>query len=114
MITGVHNMFFTSQPREFREFVRDKLGFSYKDVGSGWLIFDLPPANMGAHPDSPQPGKQAGTHNISFQCKDINGTVAELKAKGVEFVGDIKDQGYGYTIKFKMPGAVIVELYQPY
>ena len=50
MIKGVHTMFYTSQARELREFLRDKIGLSATDVGDGWLIFDLPEADMGCHP----------------------------------------------------------------
>lgn len=39
--------------------------------------------------------------------------MAELKAKGVEFMGDIRDQGYGLVTRFKMPGDVEAELYEP-
>src|SRR5690606_10653763 len=54
----------------------------------------------------------SGTHDVSFYCDDIEKTVAELRARGVEFVDDITDQGYGLTIHFVMPGNVRVELYQ--
>jgi hypothetical protein len=39
--------------------------------------------------------------------------VAELRAKGVEFTDQIADQGYGLVTYFKMPGGVVVQLYQP-
>ena len=113
MIKGVHTMFYTSKAEELREFIRDKLGFPYSDVGSGWLIFDLPAANMGCHPDNPEQGKASGTHSISFFCDDIKNTVEELKEKGVEFVDEITDAGWGWITRFKMPGEVIVQLYQP-
>ena len=50
MIKGVHTMFYSSKPEELRAFVRDKLGFRCTDVGDGWLIFDIPEADMGCHP----------------------------------------------------------------
>ena len=54
MIKGVHTMFYSSEPEALREFLRDKLGFdSYTDVGGGWLIFNLPEADMGVHPTDP-------------------------------------------------------------
>jgi catechol 2,3-dioxygenase-like lactoylglutathione lyase family enzyme len=112
MIRGVHTMFYSSEPEAFRAFVRDKLGFPATDVGGGWLIFDLPEADMGCHPidkDSPP----SGTHDISFYCDDIEATVALLKAKGVEFTGPITDQGYGLVTSFKVPGGFEVRLYQP-
>ena len=113
MIKGVHTMFYTSEPEEFRAFIRDKLGFPATDVGGGWLIFDLPEADMGCHPAENKPGGAAGTHAISFYCDDIEQTVSELKEKHVEFVDEITDQGFGLVTHFRMPGGVTVQLYQP-
>ncbi len=113
MITGVHTMFYSSEPEKFRDFVRDKLGFSFTDVGEGWLIFNLPEADMGCHPADAEDGKQSGTHDISFYCDDINETVSELKQRGVEFTEEVSDQGYGLVTHFKMPGDISVQLYQP-
>lgn len=123
MIKGVHTMFYSSEVEELRIFIRDKLGFSATDVGGGWLIFDIPEADMGCHPvqmikppnqtvaSDSEP--QSGDHYISFYCEDLDLTVAELTAKGVEFVDEIRDVGYGLAIHFVMPGDVRVELYQP-
>jgi predicted enzyme related to lactoylglutathione lyase len=111
MITGVHTMFYTSQPEELRRFIRDKLGFPYTDVGEGWLIFDLPDADMGCHPEDKEEAP-SGTHYISFFCDDIHKTVAELRSRGVEFTDAITDVGYGLATHFKMPGGFQVQLYQ--
>jgi catechol 2,3-dioxygenase-like lactoylglutathione lyase family enzyme len=114
MIKGVHTMFYSSQPEALRAFLRDKLGFSFTDVGEGWLIFDLPEADMGVHPaDESEPHPKRGTHDISFYCDDIAGTVAELRATGVEFTSEVQDHGYGLVTYFKMPGELVVQLYQP-
>ena len=83
MITGVHTMFCSSQVEELRAFIRDKLGFPFSDVGDGWLLFDLPEADMGCHPADDAEGKSSGTHYISFYCDDIEQTVAELTGRGV-------------------------------
>ena len=113
MIKGVHTMFYSSEPEALRAFIRDKLGFPHTDVGEGWLLFDLPEADMGCHPADPDDGAPSGTHHISFYCDDIERTVAELAARGVEFTDEIADRGYGLVIHFKMPGGFEVELYQP-
>src|SRR5262249_5656488 len=112
MIKGVHTMFYSSKADELRKFLRDKLKLPFSDIGEGWLIFDLPEAEMGCHP-SDKDGSPPGTHNISFYCDDIEKTVAELKKRGVKFVGSIADHGYGLVTHFKMPGGVEVQLYQP-
>jgi catechol 2,3-dioxygenase-like lactoylglutathione lyase family enzyme len=113
MIKGVHTMFYTSQPEALRAFIRDKLGFPCTDVGEGWLIFDLPEADMGCHPADRGEGAPSGTHHISFYCDDIKKTVAELRRRGVEFTDEIADHGYGWVTHFKMPGDFAVQLYQP-
>jgi predicted enzyme related to lactoylglutathione lyase len=111
MIRGVHTMFYSSEPEAFRAFFRDKIGFPATDVGGGWLIFDLPEADLGCHPaeaDGP-----SGTSAISFYCDDIEKTMAELQAKGVEFTGPVVDMGYGLVTHFKVPGGFALQLYQP-
>ena len=113
MIKGVHTMFYSSEPEALRAFLRDKLGFPYTDVGDGWLIFDLPEADMGCHPAEGPDGHPAGTHDISFYCDDVEKTVEELEARGVKFTGGIEDRGYGLVTHFEMPGGVRAQLYQP-
>lgn len=113
MIRGVHTMFYTSQPEELRAFIRDKLGFRSTDVGEGWLIFDLPEADLGCHPAAAEDGQPSGTPDISFYCDDLEQTVAELKGRGVEFTEGITDRGFGLVTHFKMPGDFAVQLYQP-
>jgi hypothetical protein len=115
MIRGVHTMFYSSEAEALRAFLRDKLRFPYTDVGGGWLIFDLPEADMGCHPvEKSDPYVQpSGTHSISFYCDDIHQTVAELKGRGVEFTDEIADHGYGLVTHFKVPGNFAVQLYQP-
>jgi catechol 2,3-dioxygenase-like lactoylglutathione lyase family enzyme len=113
MITGVHTMFYSSQPAELRAFLRDKLGFPATDIGEGWLIFELPEADLGCHPADSADGAPSGTHHISFYCDDIQKTVAELKVRGVEFTDAIVDAGYGLVTHFKVPGGFKIQLYEP-
>lgn len=112
MIRGVHTMFYTSEPEALRAFLRDKLGFPATDVGGGWLIFDLPAADMGCHP-ADATHAPSGTHDISFYCDDIHRTVEDLKKRGVEFTKPVTDQGYGLAAYFKVPGGFELQLYQP-
>jgi catechol 2,3-dioxygenase-like lactoylglutathione lyase family enzyme len=113
MIRGVHTMFYSSEADALRAFLRDKLGLKAHDVGGGWLIFDLPESEMGVHPIDADKGAESGAHDISFYCDDIAKTVADLKAKGVEFTEGIADHGYGLVTHFKVPGGFAVQLYQP-
>jgi hypothetical protein len=111
MIRGLHGLLYSSQADAARAFLRDKLQLPYNDVGGGWLIFDLPEGDLGVHPTDE--GEPSGTHNLSFYCDDIQGTVAELRGRGVKFDMEIADHGYGYVTYFTMPGGVKVQLYEP-
>ena len=107
MLKGMHAMFYTQKADETRAFFRDKFDFPHVDVGGGWLIFDPPTADLGCHPS------ERPFHEISFWCDDIEGTVASLRAKGVEFVGDVADEGFGLCIKFVLPDGQHCLLYEP-
>ncbi|CAN5490640.1 hypothetical protein BH23ACT3_BH23ACT3_07660 [soil metagenome] len=52
-ITGVHALLYTSEPGAVRAIFRDVLGWDHVDDGDGWLIFALPPAELGVHPSPP-------------------------------------------------------------
>ncbi len=113
MIRGVHTMFYSSEPEAFRAFVRDKLGFPATDVGGGWLIFDLPEADMGCHPADESDGASSGTPGVSIYCDNIHETVADLKRRGVEFTKPVVDRGYGLVTFFRVPGGFEIQLYEP-
>ena len=112
MIRGMHAMFYSSEAEALRAFLRDKLKLRHTDIGDGWLIFDPPGADLGVHPTEAG-GLPSGTAEVSFFCDDIQSTVAELKAQGVEFTQGVEDHGYGLVTHFKVPGAFTVQLYQP-
>lgn len=113
MIKGLHTMFYSSDAEGLRIFLRDKLGLNATDVGDGWLIFDLPEADLGCHPADEVHGAPSGTAHLSFYCNDINQTVNELESKGVQFDGGIQEQDWGFVTHFHVPGNFSVMLYQP-
>jgi predicted enzyme related to lactoylglutathione lyase len=113
MIRGMHAMFYSTEADELRAFFRDKLGLTGSDVGEGWLIFDAPEADLGVHPTDGFSEPPSGTADISFYCDDVEQTVREMKSKGVQFVGEIEDHGYGLVTHFKVPGGFNVQLFQP-
>ena len=61
--------------------LRDVFGFKHVDAGGGWLIFGLPPSEIGVHPAEGPTCESGMRHQISFMCDDINKTIAELRAK---------------------------------
>jgi catechol 2,3-dioxygenase-like lactoylglutathione lyase family enzyme len=110
-ITGAHVLLYTPEPEALRATLRDAFGWRHvEDPGSapGWLIFALPPAELGVHPSEGSTG-----HELSLMCDDIHATVAELEAKGIEFRGPPEDKGFGIGATIVLPGGVDVLLYEP-
>lgn len=106
-ITAVHALLYSPAAEELRAFFRDVLGWHHVDDGQGWLIFALPPAELGIHPG------EKPAHELSLLCDDINATVAELRGKGVEIKGEPEDHGWGIVVTMVLPGGVDVLLYEP-
>lgn len=111
MIRGLHAMFYSSHAEELRAFFRDKLGLGATDVGGGWLIFDVPEADLGVHPTEGG-NVPSGTADVSFYCDDIAETVRELQARGLTFATPVEDHGYGFVTFFQAPGGLTIQLYQ--
>jgi catechol 2,3-dioxygenase-like lactoylglutathione lyase family enzyme len=117
MITAVHTLIYAEDPDAARAFFRDVLGFPAVDTGGGWLIFKTGPSELGVHPSSWNYEGQSGAtdqrFDVSLMCDDLDETMAELTAKGAEFSGDVRDEGWGKTARLKVPGAAEMTLYQP-
>jgi predicted enzyme related to lactoylglutathione lyase len=107
-VTGFHGLIYTSEPEAVRAIFRDVFGWEHVDAGDGWLIFKLPPAELGVHPAKPGHARE-----FSFMCDDLDATMAELRAKGIEFAGDPEDVGYGIAVTMLLPGDAEVTLYEP-
>jgi catechol 2,3-dioxygenase-like lactoylglutathione lyase family enzyme len=112
VIAGAHTIVYSSDADATRAFFRDILGFEGVDAGDGWLIFALPPGELGIHPGAGW-GRSIGDHELFFMCHDIAGTVRALEAKGVEFVAPVEDEGFGLVTRFLLPGAGEAGLYEP-
>jgi catechol 2,3-dioxygenase-like lactoylglutathione lyase family enzyme len=110
MIIGAHSIIYAEDAERVRAFVRDILGFPFVDAHEGWLIFKLPPGELGIHPTEPS---DSGRHELYLMCDDIEQTMQELQAKGVEFNGGITDAGFGRLASIKVPGGGELGLYQP-
>lgn len=113
MIRGLHGMIYSSDADASRDFARDKLKLPFTDVGGGWLIFDLPLADIGFHPADSSGRAKPGSHDVSLFCDDIKGTVKDLQKRGVKFKAPIADHGYGYVTYLDIPGGITIQLYEP-
>lgn len=108
MITGVHTLVYANDHEPARAFFKDVLGLDHVDVGGGWLIFALPPAEIAVHPTDGAP-----THEITLMCDDLDATQAELEAKGIEFVGEREEHDWGLVAYIQVPGAGKMMVYEP-
>jgi predicted enzyme related to lactoylglutathione lyase len=112
-IIGAHVLLYTPEPDALRATFRDVFGWKHVDAGDGWLIFALPPAELGVHPTEGQTDGSSVHHEFSLMCDDIEATVRELRAKGIHVQGEPADHGYGITVMLNLPGGVEVQLYEP-
>lgn len=110
MINGFHAIIYTRDAVADRAFFKDVLGLKSVDAGDGWLIFALPPAELGVHPAD---ADEAGRHQLFFMCDSIHETVRSLEARGVQFTSPIADQGWGLLTTVKLPGGGKLDLYEP-
>ena len=116
MINGLHALIYSDDADATRAFFRDVLAWPNVDAHGGWLIFKTPPAELGVHPLDSQSGERLGEvplHQAWLMCDDVEATLAELRAKGVEVSDTIEDQGFGIVSAIKVPGAGWMSLYQP-
>jgi len=106
-ITGVHALLYSPEPEALRSTLRDIMGWDHVDANDGWLIFALPPAELGVHPgDTPR-------HELSLMCDDIVATATELRDRGLEVRGEPEDMRFGVGVTIVLPGGVEVLLYEP-
>ncbi|WP_024805147.1 VOC family protein [Nocardia sp. BMG51109] len=110
MITGAHTIVYATDAERARAFFRDILGLPNVDAGDGWLIFRSPPSELAVHPAG---DPDSGRIELYLMCDDLYATVAELTAKGVEFIGGISEASWGTLTSFRVPGAGEIGLYQP-
>ena len=89
MINAVHALVYSADPDADRAFLRDVLGWPFVEDHPGWLIFKLPPGEVGVHPleDGGPP-----RHELYLMCDDL---------------------GFGLQIWLVLPSGSRIGLYQP-
>lgn len=107
MMTGVHALLNTKDAEALRAFFRDVLELRSVDANGAWLIFALPPTELGVHPTD------AGSAELMLTCADLDATVMSMEAKGVQFVGEVSQQPWGKAATFRLPGGEAMTVYQP-
>lgn len=107
MITGAHSVIYSTNADADRDFLRDVLGLRGVDVGGGWLIFGLPPAEVAVHP-----GEHDDGHELYLLCDDVAAFVAEMQAKGVA-CAPVSEQRWGLLTEVTLPGGGKLGVYEP-
>jgi catechol 2,3-dioxygenase-like lactoylglutathione lyase family enzyme len=107
MINGAHIVIYSRDAEADRALFRDVLDFKYVDVGHGWLIFELPPAELAIHPSD-----ENDRHELFLMCDDVYAAVKALSARGVS-CEPFSAQRWGKSTRFALPGGGSVGLYEP-
>jgi catechol 2,3-dioxygenase-like lactoylglutathione lyase family enzyme len=107
MIRGAHVILYSADAEADRAFLRDVLGLASVDSGGGWLIFQLPPAEVAVHP-----AETSGATELYRVCDDVEATVADLTGRGVAVEGEISDQGWGRLVTIRLPGGGRLGIYE--
>jgi hypothetical protein len=107
MITGAHSVIYSTDPEADRAFLRDVLALPYVDVGGGWLIFGLPPAEVAVHPADESDG-----HELYLMCDDVDAFRDRIRQRACE-VGDVEEADWGKLTHVVLPGGGKLGVYQP-
>lgn len=121
VVKGIHFLLYSDDPPADRAFLRDVIGLPSVDAHDGWLIFALPPTELGVHPiEGESDGARtespwSGSCSAPFlMCDDLDEAMAALADQGAGFVGAVSDdQGVGRFATLRLPGGGTIGLYQP-
>ena len=107
MFIGAHSIIYSTNPEADRAFLRDLLALPSVDVGGGWLIFGLPPAEIAVHPSN-----KNDVHEFYLMTDDVEALCAEMKAHGIA-CSPVQNQGWGLLTQLTLPGGGKLGVYQP-
>lgn len=107
MISGAHVIIYSKDADADRAFLRDLLQLTHVDVGGGWLIFGLPPAEVAVHPS-----ERGGSHELYLMCDDVERFRAAMQERSVE-TGPVQNMGWGLLSDVALPGGGKLGVYQP-
>jgi hypothetical protein len=106
-ITGAHAVIYSRDAEADRAFLRDVIGFPFVDVGHGWLIFALPPAEVAVHPEE---GGEA--HELYLMVDDVSEFMSTMSARGVVCSAP-RDLRWGVLTDVQLPSGGTLGVYQP-
>jgi catechol 2,3-dioxygenase-like lactoylglutathione lyase family enzyme len=114
MINGAHVLLYSKDAEADRAFLRDIVGLRALDIGHGWLIFALPPAEAAVHPveEGVPSGSSMLTAHVYFMCDNLERTIADLGTKGVRCT-PVDEQRWGIRTTIPLPSGGEIGLYEP-
>jgi hypothetical protein len=107
MLSGAHTIIYSANADADRAFLRDVLALPHVDVGEGWLIFALPPAEVAVHPSN-----ENDLHEFYLMCDDVEAFVREMEARDI-VCSPVQNQGWGLLTQVSLPGGGKLGVYQP-
>lgn len=107
MFTGAHLIIYSTNPEADRAVFRDVFGMPSTDVGDGWLIFGLPPAEVAVHPAG-----RNDAHELFLMCDDVQAFRAEMDRRDL-VTSEVQEPGWGLLTHLTLPGGGKLGVYQP-
>ncbi len=106
-LNGAHVVVYSQNPEADRAFLREVLGLPHVDVGGGWLIFALPPAEVAVHP-----GEKNDVHEFYLTVDDLEAFVSAMGKQGIA-CAPARSLGWGVLTQLSLPGGGRLGVYQP-
>ena len=106
-ITGAHAIIYSTDADADRALLKDIFKFKHVDVGGGWLIFALPPAEVAVHPS-----EENDVHELYLMTDDVEGFVKAMNQHAVA-CAPIEDKGWGGLTQITLPSGGKLGVYEP-
>lgn len=107
MLIGAHAIIYSKDPEADRQFFRSVLELTNVDVGHGWLIFGLPPAELAVHPS-----EKNDVHELYLMCDSVEDFIAEMNTHQIT-CEPVHNAGWGLLTRILLPGGGKLGVYQP-
>ena len=107
VIIGAHSIIYSTNAEAERAFLREVLRLPNVDVGGGWLIFGLPPAEVAVHPSD-----ENDIHEFYLMCDDIETLIADMKKHNIACTA-VQKLDWGLLTQVTVPGGGKLGIYQP-
>jgi hypothetical protein len=117
MITGAHFLLYSKDPEADRAFFSTVLEFRSIDLGEGWLLFALPPAELAVHPGGGDFVQMHAEHPmlgavLYLVCDDLRSMMQSLEGKGVACATPV-EADWGISTSLRLPSGGEIGVYQP-